>query len=484
MDNLPDVSVTEQKVQAAFRAIQPDPAFAARLREDLIARKESGKRPGKDSRKFFSWRYTALIATFLFLGLAVWIIGAQDLLARARALFGFIPGIGFVEEHTAHHLCQPVEMSLNGINYKITHAGGSGQDLRVRGEVRGLMESNLAFELVDENGQAARLIGGGGGGSQDTFSFEMNFILTSESHRWTLTVVRNAAPPAEKDVLRLAFELCAGSQTESEAATSPGEFTYDPVNAITSGKGILLQVTRVAQTEQGTGLQVRVGIAPGTPEVWMSQGPLTPTLSVMTVDEQLNPIENLELANEAGQLYAMHLMGMNNPSEDPALKTFEFDPLQPGDTRATLRIRSVDLIFSGTAPFRFDAGDQLPLGQSWDLKGQPGSSYTINGFTITLLKANYHTDQLQTGPKDFQTAYVLEFDAEVVAPAPQFKRPCPTIEIGSAWSECSQTDGTSPEVKIKVISFEPLSADELSGTLGSTRVTLDGPWEIQWHLPK
>ncbi len=484
MDNLPDVSATEQKVQAAFRAIQPDPAFAARLREDLIARKKPFERPGRDSRKFFSWRYTALIATFLFLGLAVWIIGPQDLLARARALFGFIPGIGFVEDHTAHHLCQPVEMSLNGITYKITHAGGSGQNLRVRGEVMGLMESNLAFELADENGQAAQLMGGGGGGSQNTFSFEMNFMLTSESHHWTLTVVRNAAPEPERDDLRLAFELCAGSLTESEAATSPGESTYDPVNAIASGKGVVLQVTRVAQTEQGTGLQVRAGVAPGTPEVWMSQGAFTPTLSAWTVDEQLNPIQNLELTNEAGQLYAMHLMSMNNPGEDPALNTFEFDSLQPGDTRATLRIHSVDLIFSGKMPFRFDAGDQLQVGQSWDLKDQPGSSYTINGFTITLLKANYHTDRLQTGPKDFRTAYVLEFDAEVVAPAQQFKRPCPTIEIGSAWSECTRTEANSPEVKIKVISFEPLPAGVLSGTIGAMRVTLEGPWEIQWDLPK
>jgi hypothetical protein len=177
-------------------------------------------------------------------------------------------------------------------------------------------------------------------------------------------------------------------------------------------------------------------------------------------------------------------MNPTSPNDDPALKTFEFDPLQPGDTRATLLIRSVDLVFSGKAPFRFDTGDQLQLGQSWDLKGQPGSSYTINGFTITLLKANYHTDQLQTGPNDFKTAYVLEFDSEVVAPASQFKRPCPMIEIGSAWSECIRTEGTGPEVKIKVISFEPLPTGVLSGTLGSMRVTMEGPWEIQWDLPK
>ena len=208
MNSQPKLSPIEQKIQTAYQTIQPRPGFAAALRAKVAAQAQTKKMP---PRFFLSLRLATVGITFILILTAVLAIGPQTILAHAKAIFGFIPGVGFVEEDSALHLCQPVEVTQNGVTLKIDQAGGSGDQLHIIGSVINNPDPDYTytFDLVDLQGNKAKQLNGGGSSEKGAFIFEDVFRLTSTNRIWTLDSAHG---------LSAELEFCPGSQPASQQA--------------------------------------------------------------------------------------------------------------------------------------------------------------------------------------------------------------------------------------------------------------------------
>lgn len=113
----------EEKLRVAMRAPQPQPEFLESLRARLLQQPPSAapaRRPGVVSLRV-RWAVFALI--FLILAGALMIIGPQRVSAAFRRLFGYVPGVGIVEQSAPIRvLAQPVSLTREGVTVSVNSA--------------------------------------------------------------------------------------------------------------------------------------------------------------------------------------------------------------------------------------------------------------------------------------------------------------------------------------------------------------------------
>src|SRR5512142_171187 len=133
-------AMTQQDLEQGLERIfpQPDPAFLNRLEGEIVrqARLQSAARPAK--RGFSGWlqgaaevisqrRRTALaLGLALLLGVIVLAVGPQQVMAAVLRLFGYAPGVGFVEPGVTRFLAAPVTASQGEVTVRIDQLVASG----------------------------------------------------------------------------------------------------------------------------------------------------------------------------------------------------------------------------------------------------------------------------------------------------------------------------------------------------------------------
>jgi hypothetical protein len=120
-------STIEDKVRAALSTPEPDPLFVERLEAQLLA--QSNERPDPAMRRsagrpVYGRRLAWGVALVLLVLLAIFLaVGPQRVLAAFRQVFGYIPGVGIVEQGTPIRvLAEPVSATRDGVTLTVTEA--------------------------------------------------------------------------------------------------------------------------------------------------------------------------------------------------------------------------------------------------------------------------------------------------------------------------------------------------------------------------
>ncbi len=141
-------------IQEAMQTPEPSAAFVDQLRNKLLHQKP------KPVYREFKMRpvWVAISALLLVLIMSTILIGPQKVWAAFRGLFGYLPGIGLVEETSNLQLLEkPVEMSRDGITLTLENAAFDGNRLILVYKTEGLSleASNSQGEDAPVGGVAA-----------------------------------------------------------------------------------------------------------------------------------------------------------------------------------------------------------------------------------------------------------------------------------------------------------------------------------------
>ncbi len=129
----------EDKLYAATRVPQPRPEFLAELRARLA---DEAKHPTEPARRVsfgesikMAFRrpvwVVAIIVLFLLVGI-LGVVGPQRVLAAFRQLFGYIPGVGIVDQSAPIRvLAEPVSLTRDGITLEVTSGTLTGDQTHI-----------------------------------------------------------------------------------------------------------------------------------------------------------------------------------------------------------------------------------------------------------------------------------------------------------------------------------------------------------------
>jgi hypothetical protein len=495
-------SMIETKVEAAFHSIAPDPAFAARLRGEILAwsavasgapaanRPEAvqptGLRGKAHWRRGFNLpggrpvRISRRVAIALLI-LAITLAG----LALVRLVLGFVPGFGFVNETTAVHLCEPVQMTYNHITLKINSAGGDSREggkrvVLVDGSVEGAGNRVYSFHMVDDQNREVKLLpGGGGGGGFDFEGFTQPVELPGNRMTWTVRMAPDDPSLPEEETLKAIIKLCPGSQPGPAGTTTPG--AYVPVDNLKTVHGITIQLMQVYQSDQTTGLQARILKDLQDADNLGAQGNFTPWINIMRFDANA---QNVTLVDDAGNSYMVTSPQAESTASAAGQKTFESQVIQPAAHKLTLQIQTVVLDYPGAGNFHFDPGPNPQYNQTWDLSDQPGAHLAMGSFDVSILSARYFVGKIEMPSPSMgqMSGAFLTFDARIQGPSDRITNACPEISLPGTRTGCIHQNGD------RYLFFVDLTTKPLAGAvdlaLGTIQAIVAGPWEISWDIPQ
>lgn len=128
----------EEKVRQSFGVPEIRTEFVDQVYGDLMRR--AGAKSRK-SRPFFGLRpaWTVALAIFSLIIIGALVIGPQRVYAAVLHLFGYIPGVGIVDESSPIRiLAEPVSISRDGITVSVNHAVLMGTETRIDFGVSGV----------------------------------------------------------------------------------------------------------------------------------------------------------------------------------------------------------------------------------------------------------------------------------------------------------------------------------------------------------
>ncbi len=406
--------MTQQDLEQGLEKIfpQPDPAFLSRLEGELTrhARLQPAARPEKAG--FAGWFKEAAevlsqhrraafgLGLALLLGMIVLAVGPQQVMAAVLRLFGYAPGVGFVEPGLTRFLDAPVTAIRGEVTVTVDQLVASGDRTLLSLTASGLPKEKYGPEdnvpqpyllLPDERKWFPTFMMSGQG---DTLHAEIDFAaLPPDVLNVTLVLPRLPSLPAgfapENWSIPLALQ---------KAAETPGKNglvqPYTLADATATSHGVTARVIQAAQSPQETGLQVQLS--------W--DNPAWQYLSGL----------HMRLSDDQGREYERLVDGLGDTTGSvtetaPNNRTMflRFAPLQSGASQATLTFDQLVFTTSTGAAFTFDPGRDPQVGQTWDLAGKAEMQLEIGGVPVEVLKASLQ------GTGNASAGYRLEFLLQV-----------------------------------------------------------------------
>ena len=116
----------EENIRLAFDTPAVRPEFVDNLHREIMLRAEAKTRATRPARRLRpAWSVTLAILTLLMA--VVLIVGPQRVYAAVVRLFGYIPGVGIVDESSPIRvLAEPVSVTRDGITITVTSATLTG----------------------------------------------------------------------------------------------------------------------------------------------------------------------------------------------------------------------------------------------------------------------------------------------------------------------------------------------------------------------
>ena len=491
----------EDEIRAALNAPEADPAFVAGLRARLAQRNAEFAslrcRPGRR----VAWAVS--LAMVLVLVLSTLAIGPQRVLAAFRGLFGYIPGIGLVQNDAGLRvLSAPVTMTREGVT--LTLEQGAADPARTvlvyRAEGLSMKAANSQGEGASTGGLAVLLLpdgsiltqyGGDGTGWGTGYQMRMIFpALPKGVTRAKLMISRlesmpsGAAPedwqigfefkpaPPELKVMPV-YELAApqgliaqaptaSSQTAAPAAAAaantPAEAATAQANVATA-QGITLSLDKVIELEDGFLLQ---GSA-----TWSLQSPIS-TLeldfyhSLEDANGQEIPVEPAEVDNPP----AVESEHMVRWAVRTAAKNY------PGPwTLSLANVHALEFVpapAGSPASFEIDLGAAPTIGQTWQID----QALNINGHEVRVTTASLARELDGRSSLTFQMEGGPEItNADLMDPA-------------SSRSSGGGGGYLDPGNLSSSIQYDPIPSGAHKIYLSGIGYNLSGPWKVSWTPPE
>jgi Tol biopolymer transport system component len=367
----------EESIRQSFGVPDIRPEFVDQVYDKLMQRAtKKTQKPHPFHRLRPAWTITLTILTILIIGTLM--IGPQYVYAAVAQLFGYIPGVGIVDESSPIRvLAEPVSVTRDGFTITVTSATLTGDktyiDYRIFGvpgsaypkqeDVRGCMQEEY-LRLAD--GSQLTQVNFGyqpvpAGVDEAVFVIPCigNTLPGKAPENWELPL-RFVPAPADLTVIPVFEEL-----TPSPPSSLSSDTLTDGTPAALADSSVT--VSKVIETDDGYILigQFQPQIQPGE---WTQTGGLeivdaTGKKVSYTYPQDVNEAINQQspLTGWAAQFKAAGLVY-------PLTIRFSGVALQPADP-------------SATAKFTFDAGSNPQPGQVWSLN----QDIQLAGHTLTLV---------------------------------------------------------------------------------------------------
>lgn len=137
---MPDLVPTPQ-FEEEIRAVVAPPQARTEFVNSLHARllQQAASQSDKPSRSVYLRLAWALVLVVTLFVVGVLITGPQRVIAAVRGLFGYIPGVGIVEQNAPIRvLAEPVSLTRDGITLEITAATLTGDQTRIEYRIFGV----------------------------------------------------------------------------------------------------------------------------------------------------------------------------------------------------------------------------------------------------------------------------------------------------------------------------------------------------------
>lgn len=476
----PSVSTEfEELLRRTVAVPGPRAAFVERLRSQIEAASVARPTGVAHRRLRPAWVVIALVLLALIASLAV--VGPVRAFETVKHLFGFIPGIGFVEDNAPLRVLEaPVTQTRAGVTLTVTDAVADSAQTVVVYQVDG-----LSIDAANSNGEAPANLGshavlrlpdgtglpflssngpGWGSGYRMRLTFDplpqgieqatLEIDILMDMHPgaapedWSLPLRFVPAPPSFTVAPVLELEPTAPSTIDVPDAGPTASDSPTPA----SPYGINLQLDRVVELDDG---YVLVGsLRWDNPDL---QG-----YGVM-------PVNILELTDGVGNVVPLQRAGPEVlPTEQqPNRNDWAFKV--PGKRQVgpmTLTLESVGAELGADASFTFDAGLDPQMGQRWELD----QTVEIAGHAVHLIAAELVESR-------GSAAYRFDFasDADVTG-------------IGLDDPTHPQSGGFGGGARGAFSAGLVYPGDPPAGAIEiriiGINVVLHGPWQVIWQPPE
>jgi hypothetical protein len=465
----------EGMLRGVVRVPDPSAAFVQGLRGQIEAAALAHPPAVTHRRMKPAWVVMALLV--LAIAASVAFVGPARAFEAVKRLFGFVPGIGFVEEQaTLRVLEAPVTQTRDGVTLTVTDAiadpsqtvvvfqvdGLSIDAANVNGEAPANLGSHELLRLPDGTEMPFVTANGPGWGSGyrkrlgfealppgvDQATLEIDILMDmppgAAPENWSLPLRFVPAPPSFTvapvlELDRTPVPTDAGGPPTSE---SEPEALY----------GISLHLDRVVELDDG---YLLVGSVHWDTTDLLGYG--------------VTPAFTIELTDGAGNLVPMQRAGPEVLPTEQAPGRSDWAFKLPGKRQVgpmTLTLEEVEAQQAADVSFTFDAGPQPQLGQRWTVD-QP---IQVGGHVVTLTEVEL---SMFHGNPGYRFTFTSDLDVSGIA-----------LE-DAAHEVAGGFGGGAPGAFSGGVVYQ---ADPPSGVLEmkitGISVLLHGPWQTIWEPPE
>jgi len=466
----------EDQIRKAVQSVEPNREFSNDLWNQIASRARQ-PRPRSLFQKLFPTPAWSAATVLIAVALIVAVVGPQKVVEAVSSLFGYLPGVGFVQRGDGTlYLPEPVSMEQNGVTLIVDQAVSDGNSLVVSYHFSNLPEGKPdegAPCFYDRNqirlpdGKLRLPIGGGAHGSQAQVIF----------------------PALANGVDR--FTLLASMDIPDERCTAPAEWAVDVTLVPMPLDMTLMPVFEGEEIEQPVVVEAKIetNAAEGSQSMFdvsfamdrvakMDDGYLV-TGHVVWSDERLENIwvspEDVAVTDAAGKSLTIEPTEEGTQDNNFAFKIKTLSFQQP----LTIQIKSVYVVGaleeSDGATFSFEAGADPQVGQSWELN----QDLDVLGQKIHLRSARVVEEENSENTPTRAKGYAFELET-----SPQVNNiffHCTSLaKPQSSWGEGRELEGG-----IKQVNYysDELPTGKVEFQINQIHFRVDGTWQMQWQLP-
>jgi hypothetical protein len=477
----------EEKLRLALMTPEPDPEFAQSLRLRLSARAGSPV-----SRRSFRLRpaWIAFFAVITLLIVSTLIIGPERVYAAVRQLFGYIPGVGIVEQNSGIRvLVEPVSAEQGGLTVTVKQVVADSTHTFVALRIDGFPSSGFPICTVPPtlqlpDGSILSFLSGGGGGMGSENGLPMRFETN-----YTF-------PPLPEDVSKVMFHsLCQMPAIQLTLIPAPANFVTPAVEIeatfISSGPQFLTTPTPVPDktftsvpydpshpatptpVPHGSGLYLDQIIELDNTYILVGNftdaGDLPGVLSdsSLEVDQFEHPIQITDAAGQPVNYKSRY--DIRPAVEWGTAWNWAYEIPKPVHGPLTLTLASVPIQQEDSNQFSLDVGQDPQLGQKWVLN----RTISLGGYDFVI----EDVARVEKG-------YTIHFHSDDTVPEEV------TLELYLTGADPTQSTGNETRHPHEVIYSETLNYDD-TPPIGNLTfllrlykiVQLPGPWTLTWSPP-
>jgi len=395
----------EENVRQSFAVPEIRPEFVDQVYGDLMQRAVAKSRK---SRPFLglrpAWTVTLAIITLMIIGTLV--IGPQRVYAEFLKLFGYIPGVGIVDQSSPIRvLAEPVSITRDGITVTVTSATLTGDRTQIEYRIFGVPRS--AYPDRED------IVG----------CITQEYLRLADGTQ--LTAVNYGYQPVPTDVNEAVFVIpCIGDTLPGKAPENweiplrfmpaPPDLTVIPVFELTPSPQVTLNPSA---TTNGTSIPTADNSVTVSKVIETSDG----YILIGSFQPQSKPGESFQ---QTGAMEIHDASGKKVAYSYPQ-DVNEAINEEPGGTGWAAQFKAGGLVYPLTISFSgaillpsdsdamtkitFDAGSNPQPGQVWDLNQQIQlGGHTLTLATITANSQGSYSFNFQVDPKVYSVAVQIE----------------------------------------------------------------------------